>query len=161
VTYMPRVVMRSVLIVVLASALCGCGLARQREMQTQLAAAKEQSNVALQECQAKFPQIAATTVVAHAQCLNDALAIMRPVSNNPDLLNSFMTTRMVVAERVQKGQITIAQGNEEVANKWSEIVAEEQRRSLANRSVSAQEATARNIGGPSTCTRIGNTVNCY
>jgi hypothetical protein len=153
-------VKRSLLLVILVFALGGCGLARQREMQSERAA-KAQSDAAAQECQSKFPQIISATVVAHAKCLNEAAAIARPAWSYPDLLDSFLATRMALAERVQKGQITIAQGTEELANKKSEIVAEEQRRNLANRSVTAQEVTAQNIGGPSTCVRNGNTVNCF
>lgn len=156
-----RVAVCYVLLVLLASALCGCGLARQREMQSERAALKEQANSAVQACQAKFPQITVPTVVAHAKCLNDAAAITRPAWNYPDLLDSFLATRTVAAERVQKGQITIAQGSEEVANKWSEVVAEEQRRNLANRAATAEEVAAQNVGGPSTCIRNGNTVNCF
>lgn len=156
-----HVTKQTLLIVVLASVLCGCGLARQQEMRSERAALKEQASAAAQECQAKFPPGVVTTAIARAQCVNDAVAITRPAWNYPDLLNSFMATRMAVAERIQKGQITVAQGNEQIANKWSEVVAEEQRRNLASRSVTAEEVTAQNVGGPSTCIRNGNTVNCF
>jgi hypothetical protein len=119
------------------------------------------ARIARAECDTKFPKGIVATAVPRVQCLNDAMAIMRPTSRNPDLLDSFMASRLAVAERIQKGQITMAQGGEEIANKWSQVVAEDQRRTLANRSVRAQETAAENIGGPTSCTRIGNTVNCY
>jgi hypothetical protein len=82
---------------------------------------------------------------------------MRPAVTYPDLMDLFIARRMAVAEQVERGQITIAQANESIATKQSEIVAEEQRRNLANRSVAAQESAA----GPVSCTRFGNTVSCY
>ena len=88
--------------------LCGCGLARQQELQAQRATLKQQAEAAVQECDAKFPKGAAPTAVARAQCLNDAMTITRPIWTYPDLINSFMATRMAVAERLQKGQITAA-----------------------------------------------------
>jgi hypothetical protein len=155
-------ILRATLLVVLALSLSGCGLARRQEMQAQKAALKEQSAAAVQECDAKFQKGAVPTAVARAQCLNDAMEIMRPLwGGSADLVSVFMTGRLAAAERFQKGQITFAQYSEEVANKWSQVVTEEQRRNLANRSVAAQETAAQNIGGPTSCTRVGNTVNCY
>jgi hypothetical protein len=74
---------------------------------------------------------------------NEAMAIRLPIVTYPDLLNSFIASRMVVAEQVQDGKLTIAQGNEILATKNSDMVAEEQRRNLANRSVNAQETASR------------------
>jgi hypothetical protein len=149
-------------LVALALTLCGCGLARQQELQAQRAALNQQAQAAIQECDTKFPKGATPTAIARAQCLNDATEITRPVwGGSADLVNVFMTSRLAAAERFQKGQITFAQYSEEVATKWSQLVSEEQRRNLANRSVAAQETAAQNIGGPTSCTRIGNTVNCY
>jgi hypothetical protein len=82
----------------------------------------------------------------------------------PDLMDLNIAARMALAERIQNGQLTMAQGNEEMMRKPSEIVAEEQRRLLANRSVRAQEniADARlQAVGPHSCTRTGNTVPCF
>jgi hypothetical protein len=142
--------------------LCGCGLARQQELKAQSAALKEQSQAAVQECEAKYPKGSPATAVVRAQCMNDAMAITRPLwGTSTDLVNGWMAHRVVVAEKLQKGQITVAQANEEMANSWTQVVDQEQRRNLANRSVTAQETAAQNIGGPTSCTRIGNTVNCY
>jgi hypothetical protein len=102
------------------------------------------------------------TAVVRAECMNDAMAIMRPTwGRSADLVNGWMAHRVVVAEKLQKGQITVALANEELANSWTQVIDEEQRRNLANRSVGAQELAARNIGGPTSCTKFGNTVSCY
>src|SRR5262249_53334541 len=104
------------------------------------------------------------TAVARAKCQVDAVAILRPTVAHPDLLDSLMATRMSVAEQVQNGRLTIAQANEMMANKKSELVSEEQRRNLANRAVVAQESAAAAswaASGPVSCTKTGNTVNCF
>lgn len=125
---------------------------------TQLEAAtiKQRAAEAEQGCNVKFPPGTASTAVARARCLNDAQTITRPYWTQPDLIGSFMATRLAIAERFQKGQITAAQANEEVANKWSQITTETQRRSLANRSVAAQEDAA--IAAASLADGVGRTV---
>jgi hypothetical protein len=69
-----------------------------------------------------------------------------------------------VTERVQNGQMTIAQANEAIAQKFSELNAEEQRRLLASRSVGAQEsaaAAAWQASRPRTCMGGPNIVGCF
>lgn len=150
--------------VFVALTVASCGLARQREMQERIDALNAQSLAASQACDASFPAGNSKTAVARARCHMDAWEIRRPIVPYPDLLDSFIATRMSVAEQVQNGKLTIAQANEILANKHSEMVSEEQRRNLANRAVAAQESAAAAswaAGGPMSCTKIGNTVNCY
>jgi hypothetical protein len=140
-----------------------CGLARQREMQERIAALNAQSQAASEACDRSFPAGNPKTAVARAKCQVEALTIRRPIATYPDRMDSFIATRMSVAEHVQNGQLTIAQANEVIANKRSELVSEEQRRSLAQRAVVAQESAAAAswaASGPVSCTKIGNTVNC-
>jgi hypothetical protein len=147
----------AICIATLSVGITGCGLIRQQEIKERNAALKQQSEAATQQCDAKLPSGNPKIAVARAKCQVDAYNIMRPAVTYPDLMDLFLTRRMVVAEQVEKGQITVAQANELIAAKQSEIVAEEQRRNLANRSVAAQESAA----GPVSCTRFGNTVSCY
>jgi len=138
-----------------------CGLARQREMQERIAALNAQSQAASEACDNSFPAGNPKTAVARAKCQVDALAIRRPIVTYPDLMDSFIATRMSVAEQIQNDHLTIAQGNEIIANKRSELVSEEQRRNLAQRAVAAQESAAAAswaASGPVSCTKIGNTV---
>jgi hypothetical protein len=144
--------------------LTGCGLARQRELQARTDELNAQSAAAMQACNESVPGGNPKTALARAKCQTDAIAIRRPIVTYPDLLDSFVAARMSIGEQVQNGKLTIIQGNEVLANKNSELVAEEQRRNLANRSVAAQEGVAAaslSAAGPHSCTRIGNTVNCF
>jgi len=142
----------------------GCGLMRQREYQERVAALKQQSADAAQLCQTSFPVEDTKRAVARAQCLNDASLILRPIVPYPDLLDLNNANRMEIAEKSQKGQITRAQAVQEFTQLYSNLIAEEQRRLLANRSVNAQETAAVAsvmASGPRSCTVIGNSVNCY
>jgi hypothetical protein len=154
-------IVKVVTVFLVVATMGGCGIARRAEIAKQAEELKQRSAAAAQDCVTRFPAGNSATAVSRMQCLNDALLIVRPIMPYPDLLDSFIASRLVIAEHVQKGQITLAEANEQIASKRSAFVAEEQRRLLANRSVSAQETMAQNIGGPTTCTRTGNTVSCF
>jgi hypothetical protein len=156
--------MKAILAVLVALAVAGCGVIRQRELQARVDELKAKTKEAEQQCNVTWPAGNPKTAVPRARCQTEALAIMRPIAPYPDLIDLFIASRIAIAERVQNGQVTIAQANEAIATKRSEIIAEEQRRQLANRSVSAQEnaaAASLAAAGPHSCTAVGNTVNCF
>jgi len=107
---------------------------------------------------------------ARAQCVNGAFAILQPTIPYPDLLQVYMADHLAIAEDVQAGRTSILQANAILARKWSELVAEEQRRGLANRAVVAQEqstvaasaaaAASWRAAGPRTCNYGAGTVTC-
>jgi hypothetical protein len=151
-------------IVILSFSLAGCGIAQQREMQARAEALQAQSAAAAQNCETTFPAGNPKTAVARAKCQTEALAILRPTIRYPDLTDVWIATRLSSAEDVQNGRMSIAKANELMAAKTAELTAEEQRRNLANRSVAAQEGVAAaswRAAGPRSCTRIGDTVNCF
>jgi hypothetical protein len=145
-------------------ALDGRGIARRQEMEAKRVALKQQSDAAFQDCNTQFPPGKVATAVARAQCTNNALSILRPILPYPDLWDVYMASHIVIAERVQKGQISIAEANEVLAQKRSDLAPEEQRRLLANRSVAAQENIASaslQAAGPHSCFQASNTVTCF
>ena len=150
--------------VVLGLTVASCGIARQQEMQARIQELQAQKLAAIQRCDVTVPAGNPKTAVERAKCQTEAWAILRPIMPYPDLLDLMIASRLTIAEQIQNGKLTIAQANEQIAAKRSEIVAEEQRRNLANRSVAAQEGMAvasLSAAGPHSCTRIGNTVNCF
>jgi hypothetical protein len=98
-----------------------------------------QAKAAALACDEKLPAGNSRTAVARAQCQFEAAKISRPTVIFPDLADTFWATRMRVAEEVQGGKLTIAQGNEIISNKNSEVTTEGQRRMAADRAISAQE----------------------
>jgi hypothetical protein len=156
--------MKFIFAVVISLAMAGCGIMRQRELQARIDELKAKSHEAGEQCNVLWPAGNPKTAISRAKCQGEALAIIRPIAPYPDVLDLFIASRIAIAERLQNGQMTVAQANEAIAAKRSELVAEEQRRQLARRSVAAQEdvaAASLAAAGPHSCTAIGNTVNCF
>jgi hypothetical protein len=130
-----------------------------------MAALREQSAAALTECGEKFPPGNPKIAVARAQCVNAAFAILQPTIPYPDLLQVYVADHLAIAEDVQGWPDINPPANAILARKWSEVVAEEQRRGLANRAVSAQEhsdaAASWRASGPRTCNYGAGTVTCF
>jgi hypothetical protein len=103
--------MKIVLALITATALAGCGAMKQRELQARVDELKAQSQAAAQECDATLPGGNPKSAMARAKCQTEAIAIMRPVAPYPDILDLFIASRIAIAERVQNGQLTIAQAN--------------------------------------------------
>ncbi len=98
---------------------------------------------AMNDCRIRFPVDDPKTIVAKMQCVNQAYAIELPaLGNNADLAQNFMTYRMGVAEQYQNGQITHAQAATMLADKWSQLNSEVQRRNAMAQSVAAQQKAA-------------------
>jgi hypothetical protein len=125
--------MKAALVLIVAITVAGCGVIHQRELQARVNELKAKSQAASEECDMMWPAGNPKTAMARAKCQTEAIAVVRPVSPYPDILDLFIASRIAIAERVQNGQLTVAQANELIATKRSELVAEEQRRTLANR----------------------------
>jgi len=157
-------VMRIVLLIAIPFILGACGILSEPEEKETRAALESRSLVALQECHAKYASGAPAVAVARAQCNNAATNITRPSFSFPDLLDVYLANRLAIAERYQKGQLTLAKANEELAERRSQLIAEEQRRLLASRSAVGQEKAALNAmmaDGLKTCARQANSVSCF
>jgi hypothetical protein len=177
------------LVVLVAVPLSACGIAQRMQAQEQAkqvaahnAELAAQSATAVTDCNAKLPAGNPKTAVARMQCLNDAIMIrMSTFGPDQDLAQVWLAERMVVAERIQTGKMTIAEGNAAIAEKWSQAVSESQRRHNATQSVIAQQnaaaaqqdaAAAANTAAwasvmqatrpstPVTCVHTGNMTTC-
>jgi len=93
-------------------------------------------------CNQQFPPGNPKTAMKRARCINDALALLLPTFPNADLLQVLMASRLAIIEQYAAGKITQAQANAAIAQKVSQLVAEEQRRDLVRRSVITQERAA-------------------
>jgi hypothetical protein len=121
--------------------LSSCGLAARQERQEQQAAAKAAMEQGFEECKTRFPE-GSKQYIERNKCNSLAASAIRPFVPYPDLFDKYWATRAVIAERVQAGKLTLAEGNQEATQAQSDIAAEEQRRNLASRSVGAQESAA-------------------
>ena len=142
--------MRVIVACLLALTLAGCGIAQrmqaQEEAQKQAALNAqliEQSKAAVADCDVQFPPGNAKTSVVRRKCVNDAFSIRLPTfGSDQDLARAVMADSMVIAERVQNGKMTVAEGNAAIAERWSQAVSESQQRANARNSVMAQQSAA-------------------
>lgn len=141
--------MRPLVILAVAASLSGCiAAARNREARAEVEAAKA-------ACRTQT----FTSRVESAKCFNAAEMKFASVYPNPDLLQLRLATRLAISEKIDKGQMTEAEGELEFARVGAQIGSQEQQRST-----SAQMADAASqMASPrrTTCTRYGNTVSCF
>ena len=131
-------------------ALCGCAAARSaspddraEQPAAQSAQLIQQSKTAIAACDSEFPSGNPKTAVARRKCINDGFAIRLPTFGpDQDLVRGVLADSMVIAEKVQGGQMTIAEGNSAIAEKWSQAVTESQKRANSKNSVLAQQSSA-------------------
>lgn len=155
--------MRIVIVAALCAALGGCGLIARKELQEKQQAAIAEMQAGFAECKARFPE-GSKHYIEKQKCDSGAAQAIRPYVTYADLFDREQAERAVIAERLQAGKITVAEANQAATAAHSQIAEDEQRRSLASRSVGAQEsaaAAAWRASAPVSCTRIGNTTNCY
>jgi hypothetical protein len=169
---------------VLSLALFGCGIAPRvhaddetKQQASVNARLIEQSKAAMAACDAEFPAGEPKTAVVRRKCINDGFAIRLPTFGpDQDLVQTVMADSMVIAEQVQSGKMTIAEGNAAISEKWSKAVTESQRRANSKNSVLAQQSAAaggQNPVAPAngaavtpvdlpgfTCTQNGNMTTC-
>src|SRR5262249_11336489 len=91
-------------------------------------------------CAQKF--LGQQNALARAQCVNDAMTVLLPVVPYPDLIRNLMAHRLAIVEQYQNGKITLAQANAAIAQKVSELTAEEQRRVLLRQTAAASQQAA-------------------
>ncbi len=97
------------------------------------------------DCDARFPASNIKVAVARMQCFNNALESESektpgyPTADR-DLLASFLAYRMAIAEQIQHGKITVLQGKALAAEKWSQMLSEDERRANERQAVQAQQA---------------------
>jgi hypothetical protein len=164
---------RQPVILLIAFGLAGCVTAQQEQQaaaqarQAAIDASNQQYAADVALCKTLFSE-SDKDAVARAKCLADADQKSLPFRRYPDLVSLQTAKRTELAERRAAGKITFAQATLEMSQLQAQVMSEEHRRDNSNRSVVAQQQAATaatigaiNAGAPRSCTRIGNTVNCY
>ena len=138
----------------------GCMMTAQQQQQERIAQIKAESDRIFAECDTKFKKVKGQ-FVNRATCMQPGLNLYRPLTPYADLLDQEIALRMAVAEKLDSGKMTIAEGDLALTQGHSQVASEEQRRNASNRSVAAQEEAAANSGRGFSCIRSGSTVNCF
>jgi hypothetical protein len=79
------------------------------------------------ECHRKFPNLI-KQAIARAMCENKNLELLRPTAPYPDLIDLELTNNLVLAEKIQRGKMTLIERDAAAAQFHSKIITEMQRR---------------------------------
>lgn len=154
-------------LLIVSVALSGCGIAARQEAEQAEKQRRADMEAAFTACdQTQFS--GKTQHRDRAQCMvNVANRYIRPIDPYPELLDLLSATRLSIASRVDRGEITEDDARLAFQQKMAELTSERERRNQGRDMVSAQQQAANAAtyqalwGNRRTCTRIGNTVNCY
>jgi hypothetical protein len=89
-----------------------------------------------EECKRKYPD-PAKQAMAIATCENRNMELLRPQMVYPDLMDQELANNLMLAEKVQKGKMTLIEMKAVKAQLNSQIVTEFQRRQLAKMSAAS------------------------
>jgi hypothetical protein len=138
--FMNRAGKISVSLTLLAAVFSAGNRAAQAQVQAQIQPQQAQQNPAgsvlnqiqagNEECKRKYPD-AVKQAMTIATCENKNLELLRPQMVYPDLMDQELANNLMLAEKVQKGKMTLIEMKAVKAQLHSQIVTEFQRRQLA------------------------------
>jgi hypothetical protein len=119
---------------------------RNREVQAQVQAQQNppaqllsQIRAANEECKRKYAD-PIKQAIAYATCENRNMELLRPSMVYPDLMDQELANNLMLAEKVQKGKMTLIEMNAIKAQLHSQIVTEFQRRQLTKTAAAPRPA---------------------
>ena len=102
----------------------------QAQQNPPAASVLSQIQAANEECKRKYPD-PVKQAIASATCENRNMELLRPSMVYPDLMDQELANNLMLAEKVQKGRMTLIEMKAVKAQLHSQIVTEFQRRQLA------------------------------
>lgn len=90
--------------------------------------------IGVNKCNADYAAGYAKYAVARTECINDTLALMRPLYPYPDLLDRYLINRREIAESFGTGKMSLADANEKFSEERSKMLVEERRRAPGSQS---------------------------
>jgi hypothetical protein len=107
-----------------------------------------QIQAANEECRRKYPDPIKQAIAA-AACENRNMELLRPSMVYPDLMDQELANNLMLAEKVQKGKMTLIEMKAVKAQLHSQVVTEFQRRQLAKTAAATPRpaAPAANVTG--------------
>ena len=135
----------SVFLMLLTAAISVGNRAAQAQIQPQQAQQNPAASVLSQiqagneECKRKYPD-PIKQAMASATCENRNMELLRPQMVYPDLMDQELANNLMLAEKVQKGKMTLIEMKAVKAQLHSQIVTEFQRRQLAKTAAASRPA---------------------
>ncbi len=108
----------------------------QQAQQNPAASVLSQIQAGNEECKRKYPD-PVKQAMANATCENRNMELLRPQMVYPDLMDQELANNLMLAEKVQKGKMTLIEMKAVKAQLHSQIVTEFQRRQLAKMSAAS------------------------
>jgi hypothetical protein len=134
--------LRHIALAVLGVGLCAC--AGQPDRARQEAALIAAGDAAKRSCDERFPVGPRHNHVARAKCMNDLIqTTMMPGQRDPDLQANLNATRLVVAERLDAGTMTEAEGDSAMAEARVRMFSEQSQRDNGAAQARAMQSQAR------------------
>ena len=108
----------------------------QQAQQNPVGSVLSQIQAGNEECRRKYPD-PIKQAMASATCENKNMELLRPQMVYPDLMDQELANNLMLAEKVQKGKMTLIEMKAVKAQLHSQIVTEFQRRQLAKMAATA------------------------
>jgi hypothetical protein len=119
----------------------------QQAQQNPAASVLSQIQAGNEECKRKYPD-PIKQAMASATCENRNMELLRPQMVYPDLMDQELANNLMLAEKVQKGKMTLIEMKAVKAQLHSQVVTEFQRRQLAKMAAAPRPAApAANVTG--------------
>jgi hypothetical protein len=119
---------RGAAFVALGLLIAGCAGQRGPMGEAEAKQLQDQSYAAARKCDVTYSPNDAKVAVARAKCHTEAWNILRPTMPYPEVLDTLIAKRVEIGQKVQNGEMTLAQANAAIEKARADAAAEEQKR---------------------------------
>ena len=123
-----RVRAKAACFVTLGLLIAGCAGQRGPMGEAEAKQLQDQSYAAARKCDVTYSPNDTKAAVARAKCHTEAWNILRPTMPYPEVLDTLIAKRVEIGQKVQNGEMTLAQANTAIEKARADAAAEEQKR---------------------------------
>lgn len=138
--------MRYFLVFGFCTIVAGCASGTSEQISSRESADERMTRIVMagrQDCEARFPTSPRHNHVAQAKCVADFKErVVMPQADYPDLIAKQNATSLVIAEKQDKGTISDAEANRQIADARTSAISEQLRRKADGAQTQAQMASA-------------------
>ena len=114
--------------VVVALLIAGCAGQRGAVGEAEAKQLQDQSYAAARKCDITYSPNDPKVAVARAKCHTEAWNILRPTMPYPEVLDKLIAKRIEIGQKVQNGEMTVAQASAAIEKARADAATEEQQR---------------------------------
>ena len=116
------------LLIALGLAIAGCAGQHAPMGDAEAKQLQDQSYAAARKCDITYSPNDTKVAVARAKCHTEAWNILRPTMPYPEVLDKLIAKRIEIGQKVQGGEMTLAQANAAIEKARADAATEEQQR---------------------------------